>query len=60
MREAGGLAGVGEGEREGTLFQQNSTLFQQNSIDQSFKTLFQQNSIDQSFKTAFCSFFQQN
>jgi hypothetical protein len=24
MREAGGLAGVGEGEREGTLFQQNS------------------------------------
>jgi len=38
MREAGGLAGVGEGERDGTLFQQNSTLFQQNSIDQSFKT----------------------
>jgi hypothetical protein len=54
MRKAGGLAGVGEGEREGTLFQQNSTLFQQNS------TLFQQNSIDQSFKTAFCSLFQQN
>jgi hypothetical protein len=24
MRKAGGLAGVGEGEREGTLFQQNS------------------------------------
>jgi hypothetical protein len=47
MRKAGGLAGVGEGEREGTLFQQNSTLFQQNSIDQSFKT-------------AFCSLFQQN
>jgi hypothetical protein len=30
MRKAGGLAGVGEGDREGTLFQQNST-------DQSFK-----------------------
>lgn len=49
MREAGGLAGVGEGEREGALFQQNS-------IDQSFKTafcsFFQQNSTDQRFKTA--------
>jgi hypothetical protein len=57
MRKAGGLAGVGEGEREGTLFPQNSTLFPQNSIDQSFKTVFfPQNSIDQSFKTVFCRF----
>jgi hypothetical protein len=32
MRKAGGLAGVGEGEREGTPYQQNS-------IDQSFKFL---------------------
>jgi len=31
MRKAGGLAGVGEGEREGTVFPQNST-------DQCFKT----------------------
>jgi hypothetical protein len=37
MQKVGGSAGVGEREREGTLFQQNSTLFQQNS------TLFQQN-----------------
>jgi hypothetical protein len=33
MRKVGGLAGVGEGEREGTPRQQNS-------IDQSFKTVF--------------------
>jgi hypothetical protein len=33
MRKAGGLAGVGEGEREGTVFPQNST-------DQRFKTAF--------------------
>jgi hypothetical protein len=26
MRKAGGLAGVGEGEREGTPYQQNSSL----------------------------------
>jgi hypothetical protein len=38
MRKVGGLAGVGEGEREGTSFQQNSTSFQQNSTDQRFKT----------------------
>ena len=31
MRKAGGLAGVGEGEREGTPYQQNS-------IDKRFKT----------------------
>jgi hypothetical protein len=46
MRKVGGLAGVGEEEREGTSFQQNSTSFQQNS------TSFQQNSTDQRFKTA--------
>ncbi|WOZ57410.1 hypothetical protein [phage csAssE-Sib] len=33
MRKAGGSAGVGEGERKGTLFPQNST-------DQHFKTAF--------------------
>jgi hypothetical protein len=57
MRKAGGSAGVGEREREGTLFQQNST-------DQRFKTVFcrvfQQNSTDQRFKTVFCRVFQQN
>jgi hypothetical protein len=50
MRKAGGLAGVGEGEREGTPYQQNSTPYQQNS------TPYQQNSIDQSFKTALYRF----
>jgi hypothetical protein len=54
MRKAGGLDGVGEGEREGTPFQQNST-------DQRFKTalyrIFPQNKDLQCFKTAFCSFF---
>jgi hypothetical protein len=54
MRKDRGLDGVGEGEREGTLFPQNSTLFPQNS------TLFPQNSTDQRFKTAFCRFFKQN
>jgi len=55
MRKAGGLAGVGEGEREGTSFQQNSTdqrfrtalcrVFQQNSASfQQNSTSFQQNS----------------
>nr|DAV35250.1 MAG TPA: hypothetical protein [Caudoviricetes sp.] len=33
MRKARGLAGVGEGEREGTSYQQNS-------IDKRFKTVF--------------------
>ena len=33
MRKAGGLAGVGEGEREGTPYQQNKDY-------QSFKTVF--------------------
>jgi hypothetical protein len=54
MQKVGGLAGVGEGGREGTSFQQNSTSFQQNS------TSFQQNSTDQRFKTALCMVFQQN
>jgi hypothetical protein len=40
MRKAGGLAGVGEGEREGTPYQQNSIDNQQNSIDKRFKTVF--------------------
>nr|UWG17820.1 MAG: hypothetical protein [Bacteriophage sp.] len=57
MRKDRGLDGVGEGEREVTLFPQNST-------DQRFKTafcrFFPQNSTDQRFKTAFCRFFNQN
>jgi hypothetical protein len=57
MRKDRGLDGVGEGERVGTLFPQNST-------DQRFKTafcrFFPQNSTDQRFKTAFCRFFKQN
>jgi hypothetical protein len=54
MRKAGGLAGVGEGEGEGTPYQQNSTPYQQNS------TPYQQNSIDKRFKTVFCRSFPQN
>jgi hypothetical protein len=64
MRKAGGLAGVGEGEREGTPYQQNSIDNQQNSIDKRFKTVFcrsfPQNSIDKRFKTVFCRSFPQN
>jgi hypothetical protein len=49
MRKDRGLDGVGEGEREGTPYQQNS-------IDKRFKTtlcrVFPQNSTDQRFKTA--------
>ena len=40
MRKAGGLAGVGEGEREGTIFPQNST-------DQRFKTALSSRKIQQ-------------
>jgi hypothetical protein len=57
MRKAGGLAGVGEREGEGTPYQQNS-------IDKRFKTVFcrsfPQNSIDKRFKTVFCRSFPQN
>ena len=61
MRKDRGLAGVGEGEREGTPYQQNSTPYQQNStLYQQNSTLHQQNSTNQRFKTAFCSFFQQD
>jgi len=75
MRKAGGLAGVGEGEREGTPYQQNSTPYQQNSTPyqqnstpyqqnstpyQQNSTPYQQNSIDKRFKTVFCRSFPQN
>ena len=75
MRKAGGLAGVGEGEREGTPYQQNSTPYQQNSTPyqqnstpyqqnstpyQQNSTPYQQNSIDKRFKTALCRVFPQN
>jgi len=41
MREAGGLAGVGEGEREGTLFQQHNVGFSNKIKTYSvFKTVF--------------------
>ena len=56
MRKAGGLAGVGEGEREGTPYQQNS-------IDKRFKTVFcrsfPQNSIDKGLKQHYIGSFQQ-
>jgi hypothetical protein len=61
MRKAVGLAGVGEGEREGTPYQQNSTPYQQNSTPyQQNSTPYQQNSIDKRFKTVFCRSFPQN
>jgi hypothetical protein len=68
MRKAGGLAGVGEREGEGTPYQQNSTPYQQNSTPyqqnstpyQQNSTPYQQNSIDKRFKTTLCRVFPQN
>ena len=69
MRKDRGLDGVGEGEREGTpyqqnsidTYQQNSTPYQQNSTPyQQNSTPYQQNSIDKRFKTVFCRSFPQN
>ena len=55
MREAGGLAGGGEGEREGTLFQQklSSNKIKTYSVLKQHNVGFS-NKIKTVFKTVFC------